>query len=480
MPRLSFRQPTEVFGDTVCLSFVLKRIVTPDLLFTMIAAAPELKKSHSLDWSSEHRLIFACARCQPDAAQINHILDNFGQTLDWGRFVQIVSWHGVLPLAYRNLSTLVPHRIPKPVLTQLLKLYLINSSHNQRLTAALQELVSLFNLRGIPIVFFKGPVLAEMAYGSIHLRRFSDIDLLVREEDVPTVRQILISQGFQTKDVILATLQSSHPSAKKINGLCDTSKDFINRDLISEDASYSGEEAFIHKERFITVDLHWQLMPSFFPVAFDLNQIWLTRQPVVVEHFNVESLNAQDLLLYLCAHGSKELWRNLIWVCDVAEVVRVHPDLPWFHLWQRSKAMGMERMFLLGLGLAHNLLEMPLPSELQKPVLAHTTVQDLVEVFKRRIFTDIEVLLENRETGFWLFHNPLHLKMRDRLRDRLPQYWLTLRFTITPNQEDQQFLALPKVLYPLHYLVRPIRIFYKWIILRKQSAKGDRQPVTPL
>jgi hypothetical protein len=194
----------------------------------------------------------------------------------------------------------------------------------------------------------------------------------------------------------------------------------------------------------------------------------------------VDSLNPQDLLLYLCAHGSKELWRNLIWVCDVAEVVRVYPDLPWLDLWERAKTMGMERMFLLGLALAHDFLEMPLPPELQAPVLNHVAVQDLLQVFKRRIFTDIEVLIEKREQGFWLFHNPLHLKLRDRLRDRLPQYWLTFRFTITPNTEDQQFLALPKVLYPLHYLVRPIRIFYKWIILRKQPNNGDREPVTPI
>jgi Uncharacterised nucleotidyltransferase len=449
----------------------------------IIASAPELKKPHPLDWSVEHRLILACARCQPNSVQIHQILDDYGDILDWERLVQTANWHGVLPLVYRNLSTLAPHRVPKSILSQLLKLYLINSSHNQRLTTALQALVALFNLRDIPILFFKGPVLSEIAYGSIHHRRFSDIDMLVQESDVPAVREILVSQGFQTKDIAFADLQASdlcqqdscqqdldHPIAASL----------FDRDFLTEEALHSGEEAFIHKDSFVTVDLHWQLMPSFFPVAFDLNQIWLTRQTFVVEQAEVDSLNPQDLLLYLCSHGSKELWRNLIWVCDVAEVVRVYPDLPWLDLWERSKAMGMERMFLLGLALAHDFLEMPLPPELQAPVLNHVAVQDLLQVFKRRIFTDIEVLIETREQGFWLFHNPLHLKLRDRLRDRLPQYWLTFRFTITPNTEDQQFLALPKVLSPLHYLVRPIRIFYKWIILRKQSNNGDREPVTPI
>jgi Uncharacterised nucleotidyltransferase len=446
----------------------------------MTASAPGLKKSHSLDWSAEHRLILACAQCQPDIAQINQILDDYADSLDWERFIQTVSWHGVLPLIYRNLSTLAPLRVPKSILSQLMKLYLINSSHNQRLTASLQDLVALFNLRGIPILSFKGPVLSELAYGSIHLRRFSDIDLLVRESDVPAVSEILKSQGFQTKDDVFALMQENGSFQHNENPLSIPKNLLNNINLASKEASHAGEEAFIHKDNFVTVDLHWQLMPSFFPVAFDLNQVWLTRQSFVVEQSAVDSLNPQDLLLYLCAHGSKELWRNLIWVCDVAEVIRVYPDLPWLHLWERAKTLGMERMFLLGLALAHDFLDMPLPTVLQDQVLHHAAVQELLQVFKRRIFTDIEVLIEKREQGFWLFHNPLHLKLRDRLRDRLPQYWLTFCFTITPNSEDQQFLALPKALYPLHYLVRPIRIFYKWIILRNQSTDGDREPATPL
>jgi hypothetical protein len=426
------------------------------LLFMMIASASELEKTQPLDKSAEMKLILACARCQADPDLIHYILDNFESALDWDRFVQTAYWHGVLPLIYRNLSNIAPHRIPRSALSQLLKLYLMNSGHNQRLTAALQELVALFNIRGIPIIFFKGPVLAEAAYGSIHLRRFSDIDVLVHETDVSAVRQLLISQGFKPNPHSWENL--SNPNAENIG-------------FAKETMRHSGEEAFIHEQTLVTIDLHWQLMPNFFAVPFDLEQIWSTRQAYSVEGVEVHSLNPQDLLLYLCAHGSKELWRYLIWVCDVAEVVRIYPNLPWLDLWSRSKVLGIERMFLLGLALAHDLLDLPLPLPLQEQVLSHIAVKDLVQTFKRRMFTDIQTLIEKRETGFWLFHNPLHLPLRERLRDRLPQYWLTLLFMVTPNDEDQQFLALPKGLYPLHYLVRPIRIFYKWIILRKQYSK---------
>lgn len=433
----------------------------------MIASAPELKKSYSPDSSAEMKLILVCARCHADPSLIHQTLNVLEAVLDWERFVQTACWHGVLPLVYRNLSMIAPHRIPKAILSQLLKLYLMNSGHNQRLTSALQELAELFNIHGIPVLFFKGPVLAEVAYGSIHLRRFSDLDLLVHEADVPAVRQLLMDQAFQ-------------PNPQTWDNLSTPARHLADLSLAKEAMGHSGEETFIHRQTFVTVDLHWQLMPNYFSVPFDVEQIWLTRQSFEIDCAKVDSLNPQDLLLYLCAHGSKELWRYLIWICDVAEVVRVYPSLPWLELWERSKTLGIERMFLLGLALAHDLLDMPIPMPLQDQVLHHGAVKDLAQAFKRRIFTDVDTLIENRETGFWLFHNPLHLKLRDHLRDRLPQYWLTLRFTITPNEEDQQFMALPKILYPLHYLVRPIRIFYKWIILRKQSANHDHENFTPV
>jgi Uncharacterised nucleotidyltransferase len=419
-----------------------------------IALLSKRHKSFLPDCSAEYQLILACARCQPDEALLNHVLDRYESTLDWELVIQTAGWHGVLPLVYRSLSSLVRDRIPKPVLGQLMKLYLINSAHNQRLTTALERLVELFKTHSIPMMFFKGPVLAEIAYGSVHLRRFSDIDMLIHEKDVPVVRQLLMDRGFQATRLAFAT----------------EPQDYL--------ASRPWDDTFTHEDSNVTIDLHWNLMPYYFPVAFDLNRIWQSQAPFTVNQTELYSLNPQDLLLYLCAHGSKELWRHLIWVCDIAEVVRVYPELPWSDLLERAKALGIERMFLLGLALAHDVLDMPLPLPLQAPVTTHPVIQELSTTFKHRILTNVDALIENRETGFWLFHNPLHLKLRDNFRDRLPQYWLTLRFIITPNEEDQQFLALPKTLYPLHYLVRPVRIFYKWMILRKPSA--PREKLTPI
>jgi Uncharacterised nucleotidyltransferase len=400
------------------------------------ALQPEQQLSSSSQ-SFEYQLILACARCQPDIRALNQILDRASASIDWEEVIQASSMHSVLPLVYRSLSEFVPQRIPKTVLSQLMKLYLMNCAHSQRLTLATQDLVKIFADHRIPLIVFKGPVLAEAIYGSINFRRFSDVDLLVREPDVPQVRQLLIDAGFQPR-LLTADLEQS---------------DYLR--------SRVWDDSFTHKETQVTIDLHWQLMPDYFPVAFDLDKIWTSRQPLVLQQVKLYGLSPEDLLLYLCAHGSKELWRRLIWICDVAEFMQVYPHLPWLDLLERSRTLGIERIFLLGLTLAHDLLDMPIPKSLAASV-EQPIVQELAQDFKRRIFCSIETTVETAEHGFWLFHNPLHLKLRERWRDRLPQYWLTLKFVVTPNQEDWEFLKLPQALSALYYLVRPLRIALKW------------------
>jgi hypothetical protein len=393
----------------------------------------------------EYQLILACARCQPDIQLINQVLDSVASDLNWEELIQTASIHGVLPLVYRSLTECVPERIPKAALGKLMKLYLMNSTHNQRLTVATQELVKVFADNNIAMMVFKGPVLAESLYGSVNFRRFSDIDLLVHEQDVPQVRQLLIDLNFQPR-LLTQKLETSAYLRSRI-----------------------WDDSFTHTKTQVTIDLHWQLMPDYFPVAFDLEQIWSKRQSLLLQETELYSLNPEDLLLYLCAHGSKELWRRIIWICDVAEFVKVYPHLPWLDLLEHARKLGIERMFLLGMTLAHDLVDMSIPKPLES-LIQQPVIQDLAQEFKHRIFCDSETTVESAEHGFWLFHNPLHLKMRDRLRDRLPQYWLTLKFFITPNQEDREFLELPKLLSLLYYFIRPLRIGIKWGLLRKSVS----------
>jgi len=67
-------------------------------------------------------------------------------------------------------------------------------------------------------------------------------------------------------------------------------------------------------------------------------------------------LGGEDLALFLCAHGAKHLWERLEWLCDLAALLARRPGLDWDAMLARARRRGAERIVLLALHLAHELL----------------------------------------------------------------------------------------------------------------------------
>ena len=67
----------------------------------------------------------------------------------------------------------------------------------------------------------------------------------------------------------------------------------------------------------IDVELHWDIMPEDFPFHSDLKGIWKRCGSLSFGGANVTTLSPEDLLLFLCVHGSRHLWLRLQWLCDV-------------------------------------------------------------------------------------------------------------------------------------------------------------------
>ncbi len=97
--------------------------------------------------------------------------------------LDIANLERMLPLLYKNLILISPKKVPPAVMTHLRNEFLLNSSRNMKLTRELLFIIDNFDAKGIPIMPFKGPVLAEQVYGDIALRSFVDLDLLVPEHE---------------------------------------------------------------------------------------------------------------------------------------------------------------------------------------------------------------------------------------------------------------------------------------------------------
>jgi hypothetical protein len=319
------------------------------------------------------------------------------QPLDWVRLLQLACRHGVLPCLYRSLHTLSPNIVPQDGLTALRHHFQANAQRNLFLTGTLLKLLRLLEAHGIAALPYKGPVLAALAYGNVALRQFGDLDLLVRPQDADRAKALLWAQGYRWLD--------GHPPTH-----------FPRLLKVYELVSPDGH---------VLVELHWALTSATFFFPLDPASLWTRLETVSLLETPVRSLAPEDLLLILCVHGAKHHWSRLGWICDVAAVLQAAPQLDWARCLAQARQLGGTRMLALGLRLAHDLLGARLPTEVGRWIQAEAVVSWLAVQVWARLFAAAS------PPHAW-DHPAFYLRLRERVRDRLPCYLYLLYRTLLP------------------------------------------------
>ena len=137
----------------------------------------------------------------------------------------------------------------------------------------------------------------------------------------------------------------------------------------------------------------------------------------------VPAFSPEDLLLVLSVHGASHGWRNLKLVCDVAELMRRHPQIDLPGVFARAGGHGVRRMVSLGLLLASELLDATLPAAVlhalrMDPMTRSLAAQVCAWVFSAR---DEGYLIRRLKEAVF------SIRLRERWRDRIPYalYFLT-------------------------------------------------------
>jgi hypothetical protein len=299
-----------------------------------------------------------------------------------------------------------------------------------RLTGELLRLLDVFEAQGIPAVSYKGPVLAAFAYGNLGLREFFDIDVLVRKEDVFRAQELLLAEGYRPQYRLTPAQEAT----------------FLR---------YNSEHSFVHGNRGDDVDLHWAIAERHFSFPLDQEGLWRRLDRISLGGSDVCTLSPEDLLLILCVQGFKDAWERLKHICDVAEVIRVHQDMDWAGVVEQADASGGRRTLFLGLALASDLLGTTLPEEIAQSVQADPAVRTLARRVQERLFRPSGSPRRFSEVMF----RPIHVQMRERLRDKV-RY--CVRSATTHTVGDWMALPLPRPLFPLYYVLRPIRLVGKY------------------
>ncbi len=386
---------------------------------------PLMKFTHPLKTARpEHDLLLYCGRTCPDTERGDHIKRLVQNGVDWPYLTQLALRHGLTPLLYKNLNATCPEAVPKNVFDQLRDQYNANARRNLFLTGYLVRILHFFESEGISAIPLKGPALAATVYGDPALRPFSDLDILVRKHDVIRARDLLVSEGYQP-EFDLSEIQA----AALLRSQCELSL-----------TACDGRP---------TIELHWRIVPRYFnlPIGFENLSERASR-----DESGFLTLGPEDTLLVLCMHGIKHLWTRLMWVCDVAELIRAYP-LDWERVLKISSTLGSQRMLFLGLLLAGKLLGASFPREVMKRVEADFLVNRLAAQVEKRLFQRAE------KTPGLLESSLFHVRARERLQDR---FRYCVRFAMATTYGDWTFVPLPDFLFPLYSLVRPFRLAAKY------------------
>jgi len=375
----------------------------------------------------ETELLVCCARARldPETTQRIHSLSQNG--IDWEYLLGLASGHRVLPLLCRSLEKAGAPAVPGKILERLRTYFTFNTRRNLAFSGKLIKLLNLLNENRIPAVPFKGPALAEFVYGDLSLRQFNDLDILVHGRDVFRARNVLKSCGYQSEI-----------------GLNDSQfKCFLKT---------KNSTAFSSDDGSVEVDLHWEMTGRYSLLPFDLDSLEARLVPATLAGKKIYHFHPEDSLLYLCHHGSLHCWQNLEMISSIAELVRSHADIDWIQVTNLAARLRCERILLLGLFLAHDLLGAPLPARVHEKVKSDASIPKLAGgIYKNLFFKRADSGENGINPKFSLFH----IKVRERLSEKI-RYGLHL--AVNPTKQEWELASLPASLAFFHYFFRPIRL----------------------
>jgi len=382
---------------------------------------PEVqKRHHQLEWE----LLLACGAVSSSATNAGRLRHLCRQVLDWEWLLQASRCHGMVPLLYQALHRAGQDLVPDGAWQQLEELYRQSTLRALWLTSELLRCLDLLANHDLPAIPFKGPVLAATAYGDVSLRQYADLDIWVRQGDARRARDLLVSHGYHHH----LQLNDAQEAA-----------------FLRAQAAYALTR---HREYPLLLELHWRFFEAYFSAPLASSQMRDRSLTASLLGRKVRSLRPEDTLLMLCVHATKHVWTRLGWVCDIARLVQGHPHLDWPAVLEQARGTGCLRMLHLGLDLAQHLFQAPLP-----PEVVATLAGDKAVVTLARQVCDWQRQQPHAISDASMFR--FHLRARERTSDRL-RY--VVRLVLTPTVGDWQAIRLPSSLYPLYYLLRPLRL----------------------
>lgn len=369
---------------------------------------------HAHKTNQEFELLVACT----SPFQSKAVRELRSGYIDWDRTLRLAQHHGLIPpltAAVEKLGLEVPSSFLKKLREENLK----NTRQALWLTRELCRILTQLKARNVDALPYKGPVLAELLYGNVASRQFNDIDVLIRERDLPIAVAALHELGYEPG----ISLTPRQERAYVLSGYEYTFDGEYGRNL---------------------VEVQWRVLPRFYSVDLATEDLFESHLTVTFSGQSIWTLCPEDLLIVLCLHAAKHGWAQLSWLADISMLAQTAP-LDWESAARTASRLGISRLVALTFCLCQRLWNTPLPEVLREEKFFDPIIMQQLDLLASGAELDVESILYFRRM----------LQVRERHIDQLRFLW---RLTTTSGYGEWSTIRLPQSLFPLYGAVRAFRL----------------------
>ena len=391
----------------------------------------------------ELELVFCLARAKSsDNEDRIHTLLSKG--VDWSEFAACAVQHNLGGLIQERILTLGPDWLPSDQREKLGALACDLTKNNLMYTGQMLMLYGLFEAAQIPVIPFKGPALAWLAYPNFAHRTCVDLDFVVPQRYIPEAKSLLQAHGYTPQFSHMETHEGQH-------------------------GPVPGQYAFASSDTHIFVELHTDRTLRYFSPPLNVDEMNSRLIRLEIGGRTIRTFSVEDLLVMLCVHGAKHFWGQLGWIVDIAQLVKAR-EVHWSLLAQIAAQRKSTRLLWLGFYLADEVIGAPLPQCVLQQVQRDNQVRWLAGKV-------LEQYSRSSDLGYGIWRRAaFRLRSCDNYWQGLRQL---LRLSMSPTESDREVIQLPVFLLPLYRILRPLRLLGEYGLGWRRRPKPDLAVYVP-
>ncbi len=245
----------------------------------------------------EKRFVRLCSKVNFSDAVFQEIEQLLTRHLNWQYIIKFAISQQVVSLIYSNLKQ---HQkqdlVPAEYVTIMSKKYIAAFGWNILIFDELKHVFNLLHNARIEAAVLKGPVLLETAYKDWGVRKTSDLDILVREQDLDSAKNALLDNGYN--------YYISEPTEQSRNPL-------FHHHAIPLCRTKCGP----------AVELHWNVRVNRM-FQININDFWTRAIPGRINGCETMLLSSEDMILHLCVHHFYK-FKQIITYREINDIVAV-------------------------------------------------------------------------------------------------------------------------------------------------------------